>query len=85
MEPVLRRPKCGEEATEVVSLPGGRDEVGSGSAGLPAAGRRGAGGRLWMAAARTGNLAYPPLERGTYLAIQLANVDSGPAWTEPDR
>ena len=32
-----------------------------------------------------GNLVYPPLERGTYLAIQLANVNSGPAWTEPER
>jgi hypothetical protein len=32
-----------------------------------------------------GNLVYPTLERGTYIAIQLANVNSGPAWTEPDR
>lgn len=32
-----------------------------------------------------GNLAYPPLERGTYIAIQLANTNSGPAWTELDR
>lgn len=32
-----------------------------------------------------GDLAYPPLERGTYMAIQLANIKSGPAWTEPDR
>lgn len=31
-----------------------------------------------------GNRAYPPLERGTYLAIQLANTNSGPAWTEHD-
>ncbi len=32
-----------------------------------------------------GNDVYPPLERGTYIAIRLANSNSGPAWTEPDR
>lgn len=29
--------------------------------------------------------AYPPLEDGSYLAVQVANIDSGPGWTEVDR
>ncbi|MFO7779974.1 MAG: hypothetical protein R6V28_16610 [Nitriliruptoraceae bacterium] len=41
--------------------------------------------RVQLGPGLDGNLAYPPLERGTYIAVQLANIDSGPAWTEPDR
>jgi hypothetical protein len=32
-----------------------------------------------------GNVTYPPLDRGTYVTIQVANVHSGPAWTEVER
>jgi hypothetical protein len=41
--------------------------------------------RIQLGTGIEGNPVYRPLERGTYIAIQQANINSGPAWTEPDR
>lgn len=40
--------------------------------------------RVHLGSGSHGNAFYPPLDHGTYVAIQLANVDGGPNWTEID-